>query len=169
MDKNVQQIEVQLTTGLVAETPLIIGMDLVNIRSLYIAGAASAQKTLGLDFKLVPTEIEILGVPKEMYSSELWEIHFSNGLTIECAISSVILTLEGYKSVAQITCEDKILGARYNQEKGIEGAVFYVLESKRVYKALQTPLYYFITSTENVLIPHFNEAEGGFTFICMRQ
>ena len=168
MINNPQKIEVQLSTGLVAETPLIIGTDFVNIRSLFIAGAIS-QKTFGLDYQLIPTEVEILSIPKEMYSSELWELHFSNGLTIECAISSLILTVDGYKSVAQVTKDDKVLGARYCQEKGIEGALFDVVESKKVYKALQTPLYYFITTTENVLIPHYNEAEGGFTFVCMRQ
>ena len=75
-----QNVEIQLQSGLSAETPLIIGDEFKNIRSLYIGGGALP--TYGLDATFKPIITEITSVPKEIFVDELWDISFSNGLFV---------------------------------------------------------------------------------------
>lgn len=160
-------IEVPLVSGLTADTPLLIGDEYRNIRSIFLS-AGTALPTFGLDPQLVPVENKIASVPKEVYVSELWDIGFENGCHITCTPSTLVLMQDGYKPVNLVKPGEFALGMFFIQQK-IQGSLIKCTVSDRVVKALKEPVYYFITETTNVLIPRFEEDIERLSFICIQQ
>lgn len=164
MEQN--KIEIQLGSGLSADTPLIIGDELKSIRSVFLAG--SVVPTYGLNQQLVPVETEITSIPKEVYVSEQWELYFSNGLKLICTPSTIIYGATGPVTACNIHPKDCILGAYLKSDSGeIRGRVFECVNSQKKTTVLAEPMYYFISKDTNILIPNF--ANNELTFICVHQ
>ena len=162
-------IEVTLMSGLSGDTPIIIGDDLKNIRSLFI-GVNAVYPTFGLNGNLVPIITEITSIPKEMYVNELWEVSFSNGVHLLCTPSTLIFELTGFKQVKDLKPKMSVLGAYFNTSTGeVKGALSEVVTSNRVFKSISEPMYYFISKDTNILIPHYNEEQNQINFVCVHQ
>ena len=144
-------MEIQLNSGLSGDTPLFIGDDLKNIRSLFIA-ANSAVPTFVTDEKMVPSNGEIQSIPKEMYVNELWEIRFDNG----------------FKPVKDIVVEESVVGVVFKDGQ-MQNRFFDCTHSHKSFKTLKEPVYYFITSTGTLLLPHVNTESGEVSFIVLHQ
>ena len=161
-------MEIQLNSGLAGDTPLFIGDDLKNIRSLYIA-ANSSVPTFITDEKMVPSHGEIQSIPKEMFVNELWEIRFDNGLHITCTPNTLIYSFGyGFKPVKDIVVEESVVGVVFKDGQ-MQNRFFDCTHSHKSFKALKEPVYYFITSTGTLLLPHVNEESGEVSFIVLHQ
>ena len=161
-------IEIQLQSGLAAETPLILGEDLTDIRRAYLA--SSVAQTYGLDDKLVPIITHITSIPKEVYVNEVYEIEFSNGLHIKCAPTTLFYSVTGFEMAKNIKINESFLGCYLNPDSNeIKGKLFDCVTANRKILAIQQPLYYFISESTNILIPHFDQNKNLMTFIGIHQ
>lgn len=168
MIKQPQTIEIQLNSGLSGDTPLFIGDDLKSIRSLFLAANTSVP-TFGLDDKLVPTNVEIGSIPKEMFVNELWEIRFDNGLHLTCTPNTLIYSFGyGFKPVKDIVVEESVTGVVFKDGK-MQNRFFDCTHSHKSFKALKEPVYYFVSSTGTILLPHVNTESGEVSFIPIHQ
>lgn len=111
MVKQPQQVQVEVHSGLVAETPLLLGDDVKAIRSLYLMN--NPAPTFGLNNNAEVTNTEILSIPKEIFVNEVYEIKFSNGYILNCTEGTPIMTTDSWTIVKDLKVGDKILGAMY--------------------------------------------------------
>ena len=163
-----QRIEIQLNSGLTADTPLIIGDDLKNIRSLFL-GANSIFPTYGVDQKGVPCETNITSIPKEVYADELWELKFDNGLHLTCTPNTLIYSFGyGYKPVKDIVVEESVVGT-FLKDGQMKNRLFDCTHSHKSIKVLKEPVYYFITESSTLLLPHYNEELSELSFVVLHQ
>lgn len=165
MVKQPQQIQVEVHSGLVAETPLLLGDDMKEIRSLYLMN--NPAPTFGLNNNSEVINTEILSIPKEIYVNEVYEIKFSNGYILNCTEGTPIMTTGSWIPAKELNVGDKVLGAMYNAERGIVGRVFSVESKRKEFKTLGVPAYFFMAKDGNILLPHFGD--DNLTFICVSQ
>lgn len=165
MVKQPQQIQVEVHSGLVAETPLLLGDDMKAIRSLYLMN--NPAPTFGLNDKAEVINTEILSIPKEIFVNEIYEIKFSNGYILNCTEGTLVMTIESWMLVKDLNVGDKILGAMYNANRGIIGRVFTVESVRKEFKTLGVPAYFFMAKDGNILLPHVGDDD--ITFICVSQ
>lgn len=165
MVKQPQQVQVEVHSGLVAETPLLLGDDVKAIRSLYLMN--NPAPTFGLNNNAEVINTEILSIPKEIFVNEVYEIKFSNGYILNCTEGTPIMTTDSWTIVKDLKVGDKILGAMYNANRGIIGRVFNVESVRKEFKTLGVPAYFFMAKDGNILLPHVGDNE--ITFICVSQ
>lgn len=165
MVKQPQQVQVEVHSGLVAETSLLLGDDVKAIRSLYLMN--NPAPTFGLNNNAEVINTEILSIPKEIFVNEVYEIKFSNGYILNCTEGTPIMTTDSWTIVKDLKVGDKILGAMYNANRGIIGRVFNVESVRKEFKTLGVPAYFFMAKDGNILLPHVGDNE--ITFICVSQ
>lgn len=161
-------IEVELTCGLVAETPLFVDFDIKEVRSLFIQ-SAKALNTYALNDEFVPINSHIMSIPKEVYANDLWEISLSNGFHMTCTPNTMIMTTDGWRKVSDLAVDDQILGGAFTEERGITGRVFTVTNSQSNYKMIASPVYFFVAEHNNILLPNFEPTSGEITFVDIHQ
>ena len=129
--------------------------------------------TYAMSEKVSIGEAEIVEVPQEVYMAEVVNISFSNGFHMVCSPSTRICTIteDGYTTAAELAAakeRDPILALLFstaNQQIYITDV--HVTECTKEVKALSVPMYLFISSKGNMLLPQ--ETDDGISFICVLQ
>ena len=67
-----------------------------------------------------------------------------------------------------IVVEESVVGAIFKDGK-IQNRLFDCTHSNKSLKTLKESVYYFITSTGTLLLPHLNEESGEISFIVLHQ
>ena len=164
-----EKVEIEVHSGLVAETHLLLEGEMKEIRSLFLMSQSAP--TFAIDNRGTIANSEILSVPQEIYVDEIYTIKFSNNFILQCTSGTPIMGIENWILAANIKKGDKVLGAMYSENTGIKGRVFEVEDVRKEYKALKVPVYFFIAKDGNILLPSYY-ADGEkceLTFICVSQ
>lgn len=160
--------QVQLVSGLSADTPLLIDQDVKSIRSLYLQTGVSP--TFAFNDNAQPIMSHIQGIPQEVIVNDLYSISFSNGFHMTCTPSTAVLGANGYRIVSELVDGENILGAVYNHETGaISNDIFVVDHVSKSYKMIAEPVYYFLSEHHNILLPYYTPDSNIISFICVHQ
>ena len=163
-----QVIDVNLQSGLVSDTPLLIDSEIKSIRSMFLS-LDKVYPTFALndDYEVINSEVN--SIPKEIELNELWDIALSNGYHFTCTPNTLILCTNGWKEAKSIVTNDTIMGVGYSDEKNLVGRVFLCTHSARNYKLLAEKVYYFMAKHCNILLPHYSPDDNQLNFICIHQ
>ena len=165
-----EKIQIELNTGLVPTTPLIIDNNLVDIKNLFLSGNNMFQ-TYAIDGQSNVIESKITSIPQEVYVNEIMEVGFDNGLFIECTPNAGLFSYkDDFKPVHKMKVGEEINGAFFDNEyKQPKPRIFHITHLKKKFKAIAVPVYYFFCMHQNVLLPYFDEANGVLSFIDIHQ
>lgn len=161
-------ITIEVHSGLVPETNLLLGGDLKSIRSLYLMKSAP---TIALNSQGAFENSEIFSIPKEIYVDEIYTVKFSNNFILQCTAGTLIRGLSGWIVVSELKKDDKILGAIFSENSGIKPMTITVEEVNKEFKSLRTQVYFFASKHGNILLPSYHEDNdnSNLTFICVSQ
>lgn len=162
-------IAIEVHSGLVSETNLLLDGDLKTIRSLYLMNQSAP--TIALNNRGAFENSEIFSVPKEIYVDEIYSVKFSNNFILQCTAGTPIRGLTGWIVVSELKKDDKILGAIFSENSGIKPMTITVEEVNKEFKPLKTPVYFFASKHGNILLPSYHEDNdnSNLTFICVSQ
>lgn len=162
-----KQAEIQLVSGLSADTPLLIDEDVKSIRSLYLQTGVSPTFAFNDQICMINTRIQ--GIPKEIYLNDLYDISFSNGFHMTCTPSTCVLGINGYRHVDQMVVGEMVVGSIYNADGSIKLDTFTVDHVSKSYKMIAEPVYYFVSEHHNILLPQYSPENSIISFICVHQ
>ena len=164
-----EKVEVEVHSGLAAETHLLLDGDMKEIRSLFLMSQTAP--TFAINNRGSVVNSEILSVPQEIYVDEIYTIKFSNNFILQCTPGTPIMGIDNWILAVNAKKGDKVLGAMYSENTGVKGRVFEIENVKKEYKTLKTPVYFFIAKDGNILLPsYYDDGEKSeLTFICISQ
>ena len=165
-----EKIHIELNTGLVPSTNLIVDFNLCTIQSLFLSGNSFFQ-TYAIDNQSNIINTQITSIPKEVYINEIYEVGFDNGLNIECTPGTGLFSYkDNYKPVYKMKVGEEINGAFFDNEyKQPRQRIYHITHLKKKFKAIAVPVYYFFCLHQNILLPYFDEQKGVLSFINIHQ
>lgn len=176
MNKNgiTQEMRIQIYSGLLANTPIIIDDEIANIYQLFLKHAEGY--TLGLNLQngqVVNTHM--LSVPEKIMVDSFVTLDFSCGLKLQCTPTTQILavTKDGKKDFVHASSLEKgqtIMGFGIREDTGIGTREFKLLDKVEEHNVLGIPAYFFICEHETIFIPNEGGIDGDImSFIVVHQ
>ena len=174
MDKPIQEIRVECNSALAADTPILVGDQIITMGALHIGYSGRDVKTVGINVfnNYILDECSILEVPQEIYANETVRISLASGHKFECVPSTLISTVkDGFIPVGLLEKGSKIRMILFNSDSG---EIFYGEETKVVdidkgTRIINVPVYLFISEFENILLPYYKEGSNTIGFINIKQ
>ena len=168
------QFTVYCSAGLGGDTPVLVANEgtLSSMKRIYTFQSNIELPVFSLRGGKVVDNGAIMGIPKEMYVTEMYEVIFSNGYHLECTDGTSFRTPDGeFKPVSGMKNGDPIAGFAFdatNEQMGIKEVTYTVVATQRLFK-LNEPVYLFMSKDNNMLLPHVNEENGTISFVCVQQ
>ena len=168
------QFVVQCTAGLGGDTPVLVVNEgvLSNMRRIFTFQSSIDLPVFALRNGKVVDNGVIMGIPKEMRVTEMYEVIFSNGYHLECTENTSFRNPKGnFVAVKSMKPGDPIAGYTFdaiNEEQGIKDVQYTVVATQKLMK-LNEPVYLFMSKDNNMLLPHVNEENGTISFVCVQQ
>lgn len=169
-----QEMRIQIYSGLLATTPIIIDDEISDIYKLFLAHIEGY--TLGLDTntgRVVNTHM--LSVPEEIKIDRFDTLEFSCGLKLQCTPTTKILAVNKdgkneFLSVENLEEGQSIVGFGIRPDIGIGERTFKLVKKTEEYNILGVPAYFFVCEHQTIFIPHEGGLEGDvMSFIVLHQ
>ena len=169
-----QEMRIQIYSGLLANTPIIIDDEISDIYKLYLGH--NEGYTLGLDLtsgKVVNSHI--ISVPEEVRIDMYNTIEFSCGLKLQCTPTTQILAVNDngksdFVHANNLKVGQTVLGFGIRNDTGIGERDFKVVKNTLEHNILGIPAYFFICEHQTIFIPHNGGLdEDVMSFIVLHQ
>lgn len=173
INNNTSNIVISCNSALGKETPLLVNdHDLTTIGQIYGLRAGKNLEVYALDDHAKIVNSHMINIPKEIYTSDVYDLSFSNEYHLQCSAGSLFLTKTGWRKASELIPKlDKLIGFEFYPESGFSAEEYEVNTSQHI-SILQQPMYCFMSEHGNILLPKVRIDDTGnqyISFISIKQ